>query len=321
MARVTLHDIAQALGVSVSTVSLALRGSERISAQVRQRVVQEAAAQGYQTDLAGSLLRATRPRIIGLVCDFGQELHVEYSREIVAAAERRGWVVMVEDANVGGGAAAVARVLQLRAQSLVVVNPEDVAPEAIDDLDIPVVAVGQSVSCPGADLIVSNNLTGMRELSVILAHEAEVLCLDGGLSVSAQRRREAFLEAMGSAGVRVATRSSGPTLDAGWKAMREALGQGWCRRGAVVCYNDQCALGAMSALWQEGIRVPQDVRLVGFDNSRIARSVAFEMTSIDKSPAEVARLAVERAVARAQDQALEPVRVEVDTHLVRRRTA
>ena len=97
LGRVTLQDIARALGVSVSTVSLALRGSDRISAPVRQKVIEEAAAQGYRTDLAGALLRSSKSRIIGLLCDISQELHVEYSRDIITEAEQRGWLVMTED--------------------------------------------------------------------------------------------------------------------------------------------------------------------------------------------------------------------------------
>ena len=103
--------------------------------------------------------------------------------------------------------------------------------------------------------------------------------------------------------------------------MRVVLAEGGFSGGAVVCYNDQCALGAMSALWRAGLRIPQDVRLVGFDNSRIARSRAFEMTSIDRNPRSVARLAVDRAILRAEGTAEPPVRIEVDTRLVRRLTA
>ena len=110
-------------------------------------------------------------------------------------------------------------------------------------------------------------------------------------------------------------------MDAGWGAMHEALAKEGLKSGAVVCYDGQCALGAMAALWQKHLLVPDDVRLVGFDNSRIARSQAFELTSIDKNPREVARLAVERAVLRAEGDVSAPVFVEVDTRLVRRRTA
>lgn len=321
MGRVTMQDIARALGVSVSTVSLALRGDERISVPVRQKVVAEAAAQGYRTDLAGALLSSAKPRIVGLVCDIGQELHVEYSREIVTEAEKRGWLVMTEDTAVDGGTAAVGRIMRLRAQSLIVVDPAAIPSQTLEGAGVPVIEIGQQTVCPDADLVVSNNCSGMRELAGVLEGEPAVVCLDGGRTVSAWHRVEALRQALGPAAALLQVVPAGPTMEAGWAAMCAVLAETRFSDGAVVCYNDQCALGALSALWHSGLRVPQDVRLAGFDNSRIARSRAFEMTSIDRNPREVARLAVERAVLRAQGAAGPAVRVEVDTRLVRRLTA
>lgn len=321
LGRVTLQDIARALGVSVSTVSLALRGSDRISAPVRQKVIEEAAAQGYRTDLAGALLRSSKPRIIGLLCDISQELHVEYSRNIITEAEQRGWLVMTEDTAVGGGGAAVARIMQLRAQSLIVVDPATIPPRTLEGAGVPVIEIGQKAVCANADLVVSNNDSGMRELATVLDQEDVLVCLDGGGTVSARHRREALRRALGARGASLRIVPAGPTMDAGWAAMRAVLAEGGFSGGAVVCYNDQCALGAMSALWRAGLRIPQDVRLVGFDNSRIARSRAFEMTSIDRNPRAVARLAVDRAISRAEGTDEPPVRIEVDTRLVRRLTA
>ncbi|PHP51957.1 LacI family DNA-binding transcriptional regulator [Actinomyces ruminis] len=321
MARVTLSDIAKALGVSVSTVSLALRGSERISAPVREKVVKEAAAQGYRTDLAGALLRTTKPKLIGLVCDVGQELHIEYSREIITAAEKRGWLVMMEDTGVSGGAAAVSRITQLRARSLIIVDPSAIPANVLTGMDIPQVVIGQAAVTMKTDLVISNNLSGMLELAELLESEERVLCVDGGESVSSKKRRDAFLLAMRGKRARVTVVGGGPTADAGWRSIREVLSQGILKGGAIVCYNDQCALGALSALWHEHIAVPEDVRLVGFDNSRIARSQAFALTSIDRNTREVARLAVERAIRRADGDQSSPVTVSVDTRLVRRRTA
>lgn len=327
MARVTMSDVAKALGVSVSTVSLALRGSPRISASVREKVAQEAAAQGYRTDLAGALLRTSRPQIMGLVCDVGQELHVEYSREVIAAAESLGWLVMMEDTAVGGGAAAVSRIAQLRAQSLIVVDPGSITPQDLRGIEMPLITIGQQPVTEGSDLIRSNNRSGMEQLAGILGQEEQVLWLDGGSSVSSQRRGEALRAALEGSGTEVRCLGSGPTMDAGWHSARRALADGLLAPGrtvgarTVVCYNDQCALGALVTLWQAGLEVPGDVRVVGFDNSRIARSSAFELTSIDRQPRQVARLAVERAIVRAGRQATAPVVLEVDTTLVRRRTA
>ncbi len=321
MSRVTLRDIADALGVSPSTVSLALRGSDRISSAMRKRVVQEAAAQGYRTDLAGALLRTAKPRIIGLVCDIGQELHVAYSREITAVAEARGWLIMMEDTAAGDGAAALGRIMQLRAQAVIVVDPGSVPAEALTGLDIPAVVIGQASPSPDADLIISNNDSGMAQVADLLADESQVICFDGGPTASARYRRQSFLAAMSRTRADVRVVASGATMDAGWAAMRSVLADGPLTAGAAVCYNDQCALGVMAALTRERLVVPDDIRLVGFDNSRIASSAAFELTSVDRDPHGVAALAVERAILRAEGDDSPATHAQVDTRLVRRRTA
>lgn len=321
MPRVTLRDIAEALGVSTSTVSLALRGSDRISAAVRERVVQEAADQGYRTDLAGALLRTSKPRIIGLACDIGQELHVAYSREISAVAQARGWLVMMEDTGGGNGAAALGRIMQLRAQAVIVVDPGSVPTEALRGLDAPVVVIGQATTIPNADLVISNNDSGMAQVADLIAGESHVLCFDGGPGLSSQFRRQSFLTAMSGATAEVSIIPGGATVDAGWAAMRSVLACGPLTAGAAVCYNDQCALGVMAALTRERLIVPDDIRVVGFDNSRIASSEAFELTSVDRDPRGVAALAVERAILRAEGDDSPAIRAQVDTSLVRRRTA
>ncbi|WP_194948003.1 LacI family DNA-binding transcriptional regulator [Actinomyces trachealis] len=321
MSRVTMRDIAETLGVSVSTVSLALRGSDRISSAVRKKVAQEAADQGYRTDLAGSLLSTTKPRIIGLVGDIGQELHVAYSRDITAAAEARGWLVMMEDTATGDGAAALGRVTQLRAQAVIVVDPGSVPTKHLKSIGIPAVVIGQVSPVPDADLIVSNNDSGMAQVAELLADETQVLCFDGGPTASARYRRQSFLQAMSGSSAQVRVVPSGATVDAGWAAMRSVLAEGPLTAGAAVCYNDQCALGVMAALTRKRLFVPDDIRLVGFDNSRIASSAAFEFTSVDRNSRGVAELAVERAILRAEGDLSPAFRAQVDTHLVRRRTA
>lgn len=185
MGRVTLRDIAHSLGVSVSTVSLALRGSERISPPVREKIARQAEALGYRTDLAGSLLRTTKPNIIGLACDVEKELHIAYSREITALAEGLGYLVMTEDTVAGGGASALARIMQLRAQTVIIVDPVMMDSDAFEAVDIPVVAIGQTAPRQDSDLVISNNATGMAQVAELVGdcshvHHSQVHYLDGG---------------------------------------------------------------------------------------------------------------------------------------------
>ena len=175
-------------------------------------------------------------------------------------------------------------------------------------------AIGQTAPRQDADLVVSNNSTGMAQVAELIGDCPQVHYLDGGRSSSAERRRSAFLAAMSHRRAAVRVVPSGPTVDAGWHRVH-TLPQ------ALVCYNDQCAQGALIALWQARLSIPEDIRVVGFDNARIASSQAFELTSVDRQPREVARLALDLAIARARGDRSAPRRLEVDTRVVRRATA
>ena len=164
-ARLTLRDIARALGVSTSTVSLALRDSPRISTPVRERVKAEAERIGYSTDLAGTLLRTSRPSIIGLLCRLDQDLHFTYREHILATAAARGYRTVVAGISRSTSAAdALVSLRQLRCQALIVIDPGSLGSLG-PQTGMPTVVIGQERPFASCDLVTSDNLAGPRSTS------------------------------------------------------------------------------------------------------------------------------------------------------------
>ena len=87
---------------------------------------------------------------------------------------------------------------------------------------------------------------------------------------------------------------------------------------ALLCYNDQCAQGALVALARRGLSVPDDISVTGFDNTRGAASRAFDLTSVDREPAAVATLAVDMAISRCEGRDGPPRSESVRTRMVAR---
>lgn len=324
--RPTLKDIADVTGLSMSTVSRALNGSPRIGRRTRERIEREAARLGYQADLAGSLLRAARPRNIGLICRLDQELHFTYHNEILAEADERELHVIVQ--SIGGSLSAeraVRALNQLRCRAVIVVDPGSIDGVAGAAIGMHPVIIGQEAPAAGADLVTSDNRRGMREIAEHLASlgHRRVSYLDGPEGRSAAERRSAFCEAAGRAALEYEIVAAGAQADDGYGAASRLLDPGGPAHdgsvSAMICYNDQCAQGAMVAVLRSGGTPGRDVSLTGCDNSRIASSRAFDMTSIDRGPAEVARIAVELASRRldAADDP-EPERRSVATRMVAR---
>ncbi|WP_172119977.1 LacI family DNA-binding transcriptional regulator [Actinomyces faecalis] len=309
--RPTLRDIAQATGLSPSTVSRALRGSSRISPATRQLVTREASRLGYQVDLAASLLRSGRARNVGLLCRLDQELHFAYYRCLLGAAERAGIRLVVESVSQARPASQALGVLeQLRCRALVVIDPAGLDGLDVSSLAMPTVIIGQG-PCEQADLVTSDNTTGMAQLAEHLrqAGHRQVAYLDGPSGRSATARRHAFLTAATRSGLEVELRPAGSCTDDGYTQTRAMMEAGQLtpadsavagRVSALVCYNDQCAQGAVVALLRGGLRPGWDVAVSGCDNSRIASCQAFDLTSIDRRPEQVAALAVELAAARLE---------------------
>ena len=306
--RPTLKDIAGVTGLSMSTVSRALNGSPRIGRRTRERIEREAA----------------RPRNIGLICRLDQELHFTYHNKILAEADERELRVIVQSIGESLSARRAVRALnQLRCCAAIVVDPGSIDGIAGADIGMHLVIIGQEAPVAGADLVTSDNRRGMREIAEHLAAlgHRRVIYLDGPEGRSAAERRSAFREAAGGASLEYEIVAAGARADDGYGAASRLLDPGGSAHdgsvSAMICYNDQCAQGAMVAILRSGRTPGRDISLTGCDNSRIASSRAFNMTSIDRGPAEVARIAVELASRRLDDASgAEPERRSVATRMV-----
>ena len=332
-ARLTLRDIARALGVSTSTVSLALRDSPRISTPVRERVKAEAERIGYSTDLAGTLLRTSRPRIIGLLCRLDQDLHFTYHEHILATAAARGYRTVVAGISRSTSAAdALVSLRQLRCQALIVIDPGSLGSLG-PQTGMPTVVIGQERPFASCDLVTSDNLAGTAEVTdhLVAAGHRAAIYLAGPAGTSARTRRLTLLETARGTPLSVRVVLGGATVDAGFASTlaliergeliradaADAARDGHPRRAtALLCYNDQCAQGALVALARRGLSVPDDISVTGFDNTRGAASRAFDLTSVDREPAAVAT--VDMAISRCEGRDGPPRSESVRTRMVAR---
>ena len=336
--RITMKDVASALGVSGSTVSLALRGDARISASVQRSVKEEAKRLGYRLSLNGAILSQAHPKIIGVVANFEQELHSAYVKEMQAIAPKSGFCLMAENASMYDNPAdALEKLSQFQVETILAIDPP--ASLCANDLK-PAVVIAQSTSLPTANLVISDSSPAAAELAKhlhSLGHR-NVIYLDGPKGVSGNARRKIITKAMSFQGIEMQIWQAGNTLEAGFVAMQQLLTRIWSekdglsgrrfdtrcgvlgRTTAIVCYNDQCAQGAYIALLKAGVSVPRDVSLAGFDNSAVGAGKAFQLTSIDRNRKEVSVLAFELACARQERKLKSPVRRTVASRLIIRKS-
>ena len=311
--RVTLDDIATASGTSIATVSRALQGSPRVASATRERIEKVAEELGYRANVAASLLSSARPHILGLICSLGRELHVRYHSGILREAQRKDFRVVVESVDDPRDVdRAWESLLQVRTQSVIAADSSLVSQRYST---VPTVLIDQQAPRDDIDLITSAHESGMHEAMTLLRGRGRrrLAFIEGPPGPAARARQTAFIDACRSAELDYVTLPGGDDVDAGFLAVRAGLPAGV---DALVCYNDQCAHGAILALLKDGLVPGRDVLVIGCDNSALASSRALALTSIDPSPSRLAALAVEMAITRAKGRNIPPVRRSVDTELV-----
>ncbi|MBC9714713.1 LacI family DNA-binding transcriptional regulator [Streptomyces sp. TRM66268-LWL] len=301
---VGIKDIAREAGVSVGTVSNVINRPDAVSAETRNRVREVIERLGYVRSESARQLRAGRSRIMGLlVLDMANPFFVDIARGAERAARDAGLGVMV--CNTAQSTQQEAEYLSLFAEQRVrgvLVTPADTTGRTIATLRrhgtpfvlVDRVADGVEECSVSVDAVVGGALA-MRHL--IEQGHRSVAYVGGppGLQQVADRRTGA-LKALADAGLPPDVLRELPTerLDvaAGRDAGARLLGLA-DRPTAVFCANDLLALGVLQALFAAGVRVPQDVAIVGYDDIDFAAAAAVPLTSVRQPAVTVGELAAQ----------------------------
>jgi DNA-binding LacI/PurR family transcriptional regulator len=317
--RPRLDDVAARAGLSTATVSLVLRGAAGPSAETRRRVLEVAAELGYRADRTASLLARRRRHLLGVMLDVRNPFHAELVEEIQAEAERIGYeVVLATLTRTHDEHRAVESLLDFRCEALLLLGP-DLADDALGKLAArtPVVVIGRRARDTGVDVVRTADHTGVAQALthlIGLGHR-RIAFVDGGRGVVAAARRRGYRDAMRRAGRDPLVVPGDHTEEGGILAGRllAALPD---RPSAVVASNDRLAVGLLDAFLREGVAVPGEVSVVGYDDSTLARLAHIDLTTVNQDAPAQARHAVAAAVSRLDQGRTEPVEVVLRPHLV-----
>ncbi|SDN96971.1 LacI family DNA-binding transcriptional regulator [Geodermatophilus sp. DSM 45219] len=320
--RPTLADVAARAGVSTALVSIVMRDAPGASTATRDRVRRAAEEIGYRPDSRARLLRSSRSRLLGVVFGVQHPFHGDLVSGLYAAAERAGYELALSAVTPGRDERrAVAGLLQDRCEALVLLGPSSPT-AALADLaaHLPVVVVARSVRSAAVDVVRTADDEGMRlavEHLIALGHH-DVVHVDGGRAPGAAERRRGYREALGAARLTPRVVPGGLGEDDGAAAARDLLAGSLPT--AVTVFNDRCALGVLDVLRRAGRAVPEEVSVVGYDDSRIARLTSVDLTSVAQDVDRLAALAVGRALDRLDGVPVERRELVVPPRLVVRST-
>lgn len=320
----TIYDVAARAGVSKSLVSLVLQRSPRVSDQRRAAVLTAIQELDYRPSTAAVSLAGTRSRTVGVVLDdFRNQWFVDLLTGLREALQDQGHRLVVADRflNTGLDASPVEGFLSMRVEGIVIAGEPDT--DLAIPASMPVVIAGGRVSIPRADTVANDDRAGggmAAEHLLALGHTR--LGFVGASSAASKERRagfEATVAASAGASVAVVVLPGEPTEEAGSRALGTLLDE-HPDVTAVFAANDVMALGALSELAERGLRVPEDVSVIGYDDTPVAATRYVGLTSIDDRSVEIGRGAGERLLARIADPGLAATESLVEPRLVARRT-
>jgi len=288
--RATIVTLSRLAGVSVSTVSRALRGDVRISKPVRERIAALAADAGYLPNAFARTLSSGRSGLLGLVLGpASNPFYAMLLEELVIQAGARGLRFLIVHAGGGAIEDATAEALLHYQVDGCLVTSADMSSRAADICaanGVPVVMINR-VPRRHASAVSCDNEAGGREMAAHLlagGHRRAALLHTGGMSSNGIDRERGFSSAFIAGGGEIVFSFDARSIyEGGFEAGRAILALPAPQRpDCLFAVSDIIAMGAMDALRGAGVTVPGDIAVAGFDCVPDAARPAYDITSFQQ---------------------------------------
>ncbi|RZS86874.1 LacI family transcriptional regulator [Motilibacter rhizosphaerae] len=305
--RVTLRDIAERAGVSVSAVSMALSDHARIGEQTKREIRAVAQELGYVTNSAARALRAQRTGTLALVVpNTGQHVFnhpyfmhlLDGVNEVVNEVD--GTLLISTNPDERHGVAAYERILRSRAADGAIIASaaaDDPGVLRLLDSGVPVVLVGHYPRIPDAVAIGVADVDGGRAATDhLVGHGATRIATITGPHnhQTSIDRLEGFTRSLHAAGLEPVGIAEGDFGEESGRAATAALLDEHSDMQAIFVANDEMAYGALLELRARGLDVPGDVRLVGYDDFGVSRLTTPALSTVTVPAVDVGRRAARR---------------------------
>jgi DNA-binding LacI/PurR family transcriptional regulator len=308
---VTLKEVAIRAGVSRSAVSRTFTNGASVSAKTRAKVEAAAAELGYAPNALASSLTTGRTKLIGLIANnFHNPLILEVFDLFTRGLQDRGLRPLL--VNLSGASDPAASVRMLRQYSVdgVIVASSTLPPSfalAFRSASLPVVhAFGRPVQQPEVHVVgIDNVACGRMAAEILIQHGYQRLGFLGGpqAATSTQDRAAGFRQRLGDVPASLSF-AADYTFDAGRAEMQRLLALGHAE--AYFCGDDLLAVGALSAIRDAGLSVPEDIGLIGLNDMEMSRWQNIALTTIRQPLAQIIDAAIDLVMSTIEQPDLPP---------------
>lgn len=328
----SLQEVAKRARVSIATVSRVLNKSDKVVPETRATVEKALRDLGYRPSRVARRLRMNRggAHLVGLIIpDIQNPFFAEIARGVEDAAYANEYALLLCNSDESQAKERFyLGVMQAEWVDGLVLPPFDETDPAVVEVvksGMPVVCVDRSLSTAKTDLVEVDNYQGAFEAVMHLLERGHkrIGLIEGRPDVSTSReRRRGYLDALAARGVPVRKelmragdfkQESGRVLTSELLALRTPP-------TAIFVLNNLMTVGALAAVHQQAVRVPQDLAVVGFDDLPWAEALDPPLTAVRQPAYEVGRQAMELLLKRIADPTRPPVTVRLRPELVVRRS-
>ena len=307
---ITMKDIARDLGVSVVTVSKVLRNHSDISAETRKRVWQRIKELNYRPNPAARTLVTGRTNLIGLIVpDLVHPFFSEVAKGITSRLRSQEYSLIIASSEDDAALerSEIDQMLARRVDALILASTQTNADtvKRIEGQGLPYVLLDRRIAGASANFVgIDDVAAGALATTHLLEIGCKTVAHIGGSDVStAVDRHTGYENALTKRGVKVPAeytvkygRGDDSGDEAGYNGMKRLL-ELRPRPDGVFCLNDPVAMGAMRAILEAGLRIPEDIAIVGCGNLHYDDLLAVPLTSIDQDSHSLGSIAAKLAIS------------------------
>lgn len=300
--------IAEKLNISQATVSMALKGSPRISRALSETIRKLAEDSGYHPNLAGQLLRQGRSNVIGVILpSLVNKFYAELFQELQKLLTPRGYLLYFSQIQEKGGLEQLADYLKkLRVAGVIAIGSiaGELFPMCSRDTALVFYGGDKPLDLAASQILPDRFQAGLEMTRYLIARGRRRIAFLGVSSQEEQRFR-GYCRALNEAGIPFRPELAVPgrdSLNSGYEMMRSVLA-GSPDTDGVFAHNDEIAIGAMRAAGEAGYSIPGRLSLAGFDNIETGRYLHPALTTVDQPREAIAELLAEELLASMNDSA------------------
>ncbi|MFN8529373.1 MAG: LacI family DNA-binding transcriptional regulator [Anaerolineae bacterium] len=327
--RVTINDVARASGLSIATVSRVLSGYEFVTDATRKRVMETVERLGYVANLPARRLAGGRSRTIGLLVpnlDNGYVGTITLGIDNVLSSINCDLVLYTSHHQPNKETYYAHTIANGITDGLLLIAPQFAATylDMLRERDFPYVLIDQSEPTENSNIVEATNYQGAYEATQYLCKlgHTRIAFIKGASSVpSALERLRGYTAALTDCNLPIAQElilEGNFQQRGGYEAAKHVLNHVDPPPTAIFASNDISAFGAMDAVRERGLSIPDDISIIGFDDVPQASLVYPKLTTVRQPLEQMGQVAAEMLMARIKDRSRPPKRITLATQLILR---